>query len=408
MPPQVPTQLENVALLSAAGVTASGQAGVNAGALQVIAGSSVIGWQMAQLRRCDVTTFLIEVDSVTGELLNLADKFRNDGARVEFVRSVKDLQSFLKPGAKLFMLAEAHYFSAPTMSELTQTTKPFIATIDGRDENSGFERIDLNTRWAGFALLDASTARSLMELPEGWSITSSLLRHTIQCGLPFSPVLQGKVQNGEIARVSGEASANVLVDRILTERIDGATGLIERYIFGPIAKRAAPYLWASSMGVSGVDIVAHICAFASFGAGTFGWNIAAAATTLFAIFLHLIAGVIGGPEGSLRHRRYQLMFWSALVAAAFAAALTNADYDRDTAAFMAISIGLMAVSYKTALPRWSSGLLRSPALLASVMLIAAGLSAFSLGTKLTAMAQLVILIAGQYLPLAKRRNRNQA
>ena len=162
MPSNVSPQPELVALLSAAGVAD----GVDMGALLGVAGASLIAWQISSLQKCGIETFLIEVDSIPGELLNLADNVRGRGARVEFVRSAKDLQNFLKPTAKLIVLAEAHYFSAPLLAELTQNASPFIATIDGRDENVAFERIDLNTRWAGFALLDAATAGSLMELPE--------------------------------------------------------------------------------------------------------------------------------------------------------------------------------------------------------------------------------------------------
>ena len=47
---------------------------------------------MRALQAAGVSSFLIEVDNVPGELLNLADNIRQSGAKVEFVRSVSDLR----------------------------------------------------------------------------------------------------------------------------------------------------------------------------------------------------------------------------------------------------------------------------------------------------------------------------
>ena len=404
MSSNVSPQPELLALLSAAGVTDGG----DIGALQDVAGSSLIGWQISALQKCGIGTFLIEVDSVSGELLNLADSFRNGGARVEFVRSATDLQNFLKPASKLVVLAEAHYFSAPLLAELIPFSSSFIATIDGRDENVAFERIDLNTRWAGLAVLDAATAQSLMELPEGWSIASSLLRHAIQCGVTFLPVNQGKLGSGDIARISSQAGADALVQRMLSERIDGANGLIERHIFGPIAKIVAPHIWASKTGQTAVRFSKFVGASVSLGCGAMGWSVAAGATALIAIFLHSLSGVIGGLSDAKQDRLQSLIFWCCLVAAGVAAAWSNTDYGPDAATFMVILIGLIVAAYRLKLPRWSATLLQSPALLAAVMLIAAGLSAFALGTKIVALAQIGLLVAGLYWPAAKGKNSNQA
>ena len=399
---------EIVALLSAAGVTDGGQANRNIGALQNIAGTSLIGWQIDILRRCGVGTFLIEVDSVAGELLNLADGFRSGGARVEFVRSAKDLASFLNADAKLVIMAEAHYFSAPLAAELTARASPFIATIDGRDDNAAYERIDLNTRWAGFGLIEAATARSLMELPEGWSIASSLLRHSMQSGVEFLPVAQGKLQSGDVARISAAADADVLVERMLAERVRSESGIVERSIFGPIAKHVAPYIWASRNATPGINISSAVIAAGSFGSAVMGWSIAAAVTALLAIFLNTLFGVIRGLGNAPRHRSQSLLFWGTLIVSALATAWANTDYGPDAMAFMLMSIGLIAVAYRTKIPRWPASLLQSPALLAAAMLIAAGLSVVALGIKIIALVQLGLLIAGLYLPATKDKNSNQA
>lgn len=408
MSSDVSAKPECIALLSAAFLPSAGQANSEIGALHHIAGSSLISWQVAMLRDCGVATFLIEVDSVSGELLNVADSLRHDGVRVEFVRSAQELQRFLMPNARLIVQAEAHYFSAPIVADLTQRTTPFIATIDGRDENDRFERIDLNTRWVGFAVLDAGTARSLMELPEGWSITSSLLRHAVQRGTAFLPIAQGKLQDGDIARISTQADADALAEHMLFARTSGAPGFIERHVFGGIAKWLAPYIWSSRPGTKAVEISKFPVALASLGCSAAGWIVAAAFTALFATFLHMLAGVTGSFGDSVRHRSQQLLFWSILAASALTAALAIADFGQDTMPFVGVSIGLILAAQEIGLPRWCAALLRSPALIAVAMFVAAGFAVFAIGAKMIALAQVGLLVAGLYLPKIGIKNRNQA
>lgn len=408
MSSNLPPQTEIVALLSATGLSDGGQAAAGTGALQNIAGMSLIEWQINILRKCGVKAFLIEVDSVVGELLNVADTFRNGGDRVEFVRSAKDLSSFLTTDAKLAIIAEAHYFSAPLAADLMLSKSPFIATIDGRDDNAAFERIDLNTRWAGFALIEAATARSLMELPEGWSVASSLLRHAIQHGVKFLPVAQGKLQRNDVARISSPADAEALVGHILDQRVSNQNGFVERRIFGPAAKRVARYIWASRNGALAINIARFVGAVGSLGSAFMGWSIAAAATALLAICLNTLLGVVSGASTGKPNDSQNLFFWSMLAASALATAWANTDYGPDAAAFMLISLSLMAVAYRTKLPHWSATLLQSPGILAAAILIAAGLSAVALGTKIVSLAQLGLLIAGLYLPVGEGKNSNQA
>jgi hypothetical protein len=397
-----------IALLSAASASEVGVAGTG-GALQTLAGRPLIEWQILALRDCGVKTFLIEVDTVSGVLLGLADSLRHSGLRVEFVRSTKDLQSFLKPGDLLVVQAEAHYFSRVAVDEFVGRAQPFIATVDGREENTAFERIDLNTRWAGFALLDIGTAGSLTELPQGWSITSSLLRHAIQCGVKFVPVAQGYLQNSDVARVSGQIDADRLVDRMLAGRIGSTPGFIEKNVVGKIARRAARSIWAARSGMPILRWTTFVGAAASIGCGMMGWTVAAAATALAAISLHIMREMLHGfGETGKSQQRDNLAFWAMIIGAAFSAAWTNADYGTDVGAFATMFVGLAILAHKMALPPWANALLKSPALLAFAVLIAASFSAFAPGAKIIALLQIGLLIAGVYLPRLKPKNPNQA
>ncbi len=403
------TKPEFVALLSAASLTAGLGPDINGIALRYIAGEPILGRQMQALLRFGISAFLIEVDNVPGELLNLADSFRLRGVQVEFVRSAKDFQSALKSAERVVVQAEGHYFSDAILNELMSKGMPFVATIDSRDENNGFERIDLNTRWSGFAILNAVTAKSMIELPEGWSISSSLLRHALQNDVRFEALVQARLQCGEVVRISTQTDAEGIIFRMLAERAARPRGFIERYVFGNIARRIAPAIWAKRQGALVVGMSSMILAVGSIGLSMLGLSTAAAGAALLAVFLHTVFGVVRGFDTDGSEGRWQsLLFWGTLSLSAFVAAWTNADYGSDTMSFVTILLGLALLPKKMTLPRWSDGLLQSPAILTTVILIASAFSVFAQGMKVIVLAQLFILTAGLYLSSPWARNADHA
>jgi hypothetical protein len=409
MAPNVVFKPELVALLSAASLADIGSATGQGRALQPIAGQSLLACQMQALQRAGVSSFLIEVDTIPGELLNLADDVRNRGVRVEFVRSAKDMQALVKPEHMLVVQAEAHYFSSAIVGELVSKSAPFVATIDGRDENASFERIDLNTRWAGFAVINGAMARSMAELPDGWSIASSLLRTAVQGNVRLEPLAQAAVQSGAIMPVSGEADADRIVAQMLSDRSRRPDGLIERHLFAPAAKMLAPTIWLAPQGEAIVGVSRMVFAGGSAGLAMLGWSVAAATSALLAVFLNTVFEVISGVgEDKSRDRWQGKLLWAAVVLAALAIAWTHSDYGSDPVAFVLMSTGLSLLAHKITLPRWCAGLLKSPALLVSAMLVATTAYAVASGVKLVALAQLGLIIGALYLPHKAVRNNEQA
>jgi hypothetical protein len=398
MSSNVAQQTDVVALLSIASTTESSETSTFA----QIAGKPMLEWQMLALQRAGVRRFLIEVDSVPGALLDLADAFRHDGADVQFVRNIKDVQGLLLPQTSLAIVAEAHHFSGDFVSEMMGLKPPFVATVDSRDDNAAFERIDLNTRWAGFAILQSAIVQSIGELPEGWSIGSSLLRHAVQSGSQFVPVLQGRVQQGDVMRMDNRSDASTLADNILNMRVNTATGYIERRIFGPVGKYLAPLVWRNSSARPMVHVSALVTAVTSFG-------FSAATAALFAMMLERMTDVIGdegfGPKTRQWHKR---VFWLLLVAAASTVAWRSAGQPVDALWYTLIALLLAYYSQNAVLPRWSAALLKSPALVCLGLLAGAIFSTFETSARFIGLAQLALLIASQRYSGVRVQNNIQA
>lgn len=409
MAPNVASKTEYLALLSAASAVESTVLAGQSGALQSICGQSLLSYQMQTLRLAGIDSFLIEVDSVLGELLNIADRFRAAGARVEFIRSAKDLQGFLKPGGGLVVQAEGHYFSPSIVSDLMQNLLPFIATVDGREENATFERIDLNTRWAGFALLSTETAQAMSALPDGWSIGSSLLRQAIQSNTRFESVPQVRLERGDVVRVETPDDAEKIVAQMLKHRTERPDGFVERYVFGPLAKWIAPTIWSNDWGLMGLDASRWVLAASSAGMAMLGWDVAAAITIFLAIFSDTLNSVVQAYSANAVGERWKNgLFWTLVILSAVIAAWMSADYGSDTLAFVAISIGLALVMNKLTLPRWCALILLSPALLSLAFFGTASLSVVATGTKIIALLQIATLVLGLYLPVLRGKNTDYA
>jgi hypothetical protein len=286
---------------------------------------------------------------------------------------------------------------------------PAIATLDSREENAAFERIDLNTRWAGFAKLQSAMVQSIGELPEGWSIGSSLLRHAVQNGVPFVPVAQSRLQQADLIRMDSDVDASTLADTILNARANSASGFVERRIFGSIGKYFAPLIWRNSSAHPLVRAAAPILALASLAFSVICWAVAAIALALIAMMFDRISDIIFGDKDNSQPAHWQKrIFWLVIIMSVLAAAWQTAAQPANAIWFSSIAVALACYSSKAALPSWSARLLKSPALLTAGLLIAGIFSTLELGAKVIVLAQLALLIAGQHLPRENTKNRIHA
>jgi hypothetical protein len=120
-----------VALLSTATADTGGSI-----SLAIDGGETILAHQIAALRHIGISSFLIEVDTVPGVLIALADKIRDKGCRVDFIRSAHDLQDKLGLDETLLVNEEGVFIAPELISSILAKSGSFIATVDGRD---GFE-----------------------------------------------------------------------------------------------------------------------------------------------------------------------------------------------------------------------------------------------------------------------------
>ena len=330
-----------------------------------LAGGSLIEYQIATLARVGISKFLIEVEIVDGSLIALADRCRSKNQTVDFVRSGADIQRYMDSNDRIWVQSGLLYIQLGLVETLLKTTENFIATVDGRNENVAFERIDINTRWAGVSVVGPETIAMLRDLPQDWSIISSLLRQALLAKIPFRPLSQQHVNNGTLTVLTGAQDFTELNRQILRRRVASRAGFVEAQLFGPILARLVPVIWQSPSAVNVTKFASPVIACVAVALGLGGFAIAASVAAFVAIAANsLRLAVTDDADGGDNIQILSVVTWALLILAMFSAAYMAASYHND-GGFAAFAVAALAyLTQRMALPGWATQMLHSPAALA--------------------------------------------
>ncbi len=387
----------DTALLSA--INTGREQGHGGSALLQVVGAPLLTFQIQQLVAAGIRKFLVEVDVVSGAIAAVADQMKQRGISVEFVRFPKDLQDCLGAGELLFVMSEGVIANDDLLAEMIAQPLVYIVTVDGRKENEIFERIDLNSFWAGLALFDHRSIAAIASLPEGWNIGSSLLRQALQDSIVHRPLSQDLITSKLFRRVLHQDDANDLTKKMLTHRAHDADGFMEAKLFGPVAAKLAPLFWNAPtprqmLGIGSMLTAAAAAEFATIGAAAL-----AMAALLAALFLIKLQDMIGD-----RDRRGPLMrLFGGVIWAGFAVTIFLISWGAGRGSFSAlfapmVMLALMLYAVKSRLTPRQKALIASPALATILLLFAAFFNVWMMGLCLVAIAQLFVLLWPLYAP----------
>ena len=366
------SNLPTIALLSVACDNSSGQGAAAGTGRSDLAGVSLIEYQITTLARAGIQRFLIEVENIDGVLIALADRCASRKLTVDFVRTGGDILRDVNADDRVWVQSGQLYVQLGLVETLLKSAENFIATIDGRDENRAFERIDINTRWAGVSVVGYESIAMLRDLPEDWSIISSLLRQALLAKVPFRPLSQQHVHNGTLTVLTGAQDFSELNRQILRRRVASRAGYIEAKLFGPILARLVPLIWQSPTAVTATKFAAPVIALAALALGL--GNLVTAATV--AAFLSIAANalrlaVTDDADGSDHIQSLSVVTWTLIILAMFGSVYVATSYD-DNGLFAAFAVASLAyLTHKMAMPGWAKQVLHSPAALALLAIIGA-------------------------------------
>jgi hypothetical protein len=207
-------------------------------------GQPVIHHVIKQLEALGISKFFIGVENVPGALLAYGDYAKSAGLDVQFVREPQALAGQIDVQTRVLLMRADIVFSQKVLAPLLNETLPFICTVEERPENENFERIDLNNRWAGLAMVDRRSLEGIVALPEGWDMASSLLRQSIQDKSRFLPIRQTDLQAGLVQKLNSAADLNQASAMFVPHRFSDVSTL-ENKIFVPFAPKVAALIWGA-------------------------------------------------------------------------------------------------------------------------------------------------------------------
>lgn len=379
------------ALLCAAGDNIGGN--TDTVALLDICGEPLIAYQIAQLLSCGIHSFLIEIEELPGALAAVTERFCAQGASVAYVRSPAELAAILNDDELLFVLCDGIIADDTLLKEIVAVPSKYIVTLDGRDENSDYERIDLNSFWAGIALLDICSIRAISALPEGWSIRSSLLRQALQDAVPHRPLNQGLLLANRLRRIKTPAQASDFTKQVLARNSRNVSGFIESRLFAPIAAFIAPKMWKSPLAAKILQFMLPLLAVGVLAMVLSGTAAAASISAIICIFgLQLNKLLQSNNNKQFLEKLVNVSIWISLSTGFLFAGWKDAPQPFMSMFPPAMVLGIFFIARKLSVKGWQNSILSSPALLAAATCFISVMGLLPVGIALLALAQMGILL----------------
>jgi hypothetical protein len=383
----------NAALLTA--TTSSSGDGNEGAALLSVSGAPYIEFQINQLFRAGIKRILVEIDTIPGVLLPVADRARANGIDFDFIRSPAELKDKFTDGELLFVMSEGVFLDDRLLTEMLSQQAPFLVTLDGRAENSVYERIDLNSYWAGVALLGQASIEAIAALPEEWSISSSLLRRALQDSVLHRPLKQELVNAKQLWKLRNSDDAKMLSEALLSEKARLADGWVEKFAFAPIVTQITRIIWRYSSGRLVFEILAGLLMLAALLCAFRGLAVSFSASSLVLMLSTYIRNI---QQKSVINTKIisfiNFGYWFA-IALAFLGLMKNIDANLQFSLFPAlVMIGLLLHSKQSAKMGWPRLVLCSPALAAILIFFFGLLGVVNFGVMLIVIGQILVLIFG--------------
>ncbi len=360
-------------------------------AMEKLCGIPLISLQIRDLQELGIKQFLIEAEQLTGGILSLVDELKAQGIDVAMVRAPKDLTASSAMSGKCLVLAPGINVGKTILGGFIDQNESVVATVDGRDENSAFERIDLNTRWAGMAIVDQKLLKGLADLPEGWSLTSAILRSALQSEVKQQLISQQQIDSGALQVIDSNDDAERLKREKLQDAASNQSGLVEMEAYAPLAR------WLTlrfAIDPKILDVTGTIFALATLLFGFFGVFAAAVFTAILAIFFLTVSDIIFRVTQDRNSRILSVVSWILLVIALLCFGIWTGDARIIFAA--PIAGGLLLYSSRLRLKTNMRRYLPSPALLSLSLIAGVVTSQYSVVFQMFVLLQVATLLYVQF------------
>jgi len=151
-------------------------------ALLPLAGRSLLEYQARCAAASGAAPIVVLVERVPILLQDAFERLRQEGITVVPVSDGNEAASRFEAGSLILEIADGIAPDISDIARLVELDQPAIATLPDDEAHEAYERIDSVSRWAGIALVEASTLGSTAAMLGDWDLQSTLLRRAVQSG----------------------------------------------------------------------------------------------------------------------------------------------------------------------------------------------------------------------------------
>lgn len=253
---------------------ADDRAGVLAATLP-FGGLTLIEFQARLLAAAGATQIILVVARMTPELLGAISRIGRRGVSVDAVRTAVETVEKLHPLARVLVVADGVVTTGDVVQAIGASPQDTLLVTDQGDPH--YERVGVDTAWAGLALLDGKRVGEVAAMPRDYDFQSTLLRVAAQAGAD-----QVHLDSHMAPAHSIERSAVALARRgnsTVAALVATPLRWADRFLLAPLVRRALPLLMARAVPTIGVLAAAGAIALAGcvtllFGHPAIGMGIA--------------------------------------------------------------------------------------------------------------------------------------
>ena len=151
-------------------------------ALLPLAGRTLLEYQARCAAASGAAPIVVLVERVPILLQDAFERLRQEGITVIPVSDGNEAAARFEAGTLILEIADGIAPDIGDIARLVELDQPAIATLPDDEAHDAYERIDSVSRWAGVALVEASTLGSTAAMLGDWDLQSTLLRRAVQSG----------------------------------------------------------------------------------------------------------------------------------------------------------------------------------------------------------------------------------
>jgi len=319
-------------------------------------GLTLIEYQARALVAAGAAQLIVAVARVTPELLGALTRIRRRGVVVDPVRSAGEAAERLHPLARVVMLADGLVTTEAVIGAVAEDGGDALIVVPAEQAAPGWERVGARMAWAGVARLEPQRLAELARLPADYDLQSTLLRLADQAGARHLPLPAGAIRQGHgIERHATSLSARGRL--VLASLVGGRQGWFDRWLVGPVARIALPWLVERHASPTAVGGGGGAVALTGVAAAAFGWVGTGTVLALLGCIALELGATLSGLRDEDRAERAQLVAARVLPALAALATGWVCGDSAPVIALAAVAFGGLAERAATGRPRrrwWGS------------------------------------------------------